>query len=161
MPVQLSALTTQWAGLYSGHAVLRTMVIFLHVGGLVGAGGCAIAADRATLLSSSSHEAERRRQVEAIAGTHRVVIAGLVLIGISGLLMLAADLETFLYSRVFWIKMGLIVLLLVNGAVLTAAERRASGGDQHAWGRLRMTAITSLALWLMITLAGVGLTNVG
>jgi hypothetical protein len=128
MPAQLSALVTQWAGLYSGHAVLRTMVIFAHVGGLVGAGGCAIAADRATLLSSSSHEAERRRQVEAIAGTHRVVIAGLALIGVSGLLMLAADLETFLYSRVFWIKMGLIVLLLVNGAVLTSAERRASGG---------------------------------
>jgi uncharacterized membrane protein len=161
MPAQLSALATQWAGLYSGHAVLRTLVIFAHVGGLVGAGGCAIAADRATLLSSSSHEAERRRQIEAIEGTLRVVIAGLVLIGISGLLMLAADLETFLYSRVFWIKMGLILLLLVNGAVLTSAERRASGGEQHAWGRLRKTAITSLALWLMITLAGVGLTNVG
>ena len=56
--------------------------------------------------------------------------------------MLAADLETFLYSRVFWIKMGLIALLLVNGAVLTSAERRASRGDADAWGRLRITAIS-------------------
>ena len=78
----------------------------------------------------------------------------------SGLLLFAADVETFLYSRVFWIKMALVVLLLVNGAILTYAERRATRGHD-AWGHLRGTAITSLALWLTITFAGVALTNVG
>ena len=57
----------------------------------------------------------------------RVVVAGLTLIVISGLLMLAADLDTFLHSRVFWIKMTLIVLLLINGALLTAAPATAPG----------------------------------
>jgi hypothetical protein len=157
----ISAFAAQWASLYSNHAVLRTIVVFAHVGGLVGAGGCAIAADRATLLALEKHEAERRHQVEALAGTHRIVIAGLAFIVVSGLLLFAADVETFLYSRVFWIKMALVLLLLVNGAVLTAAERRASRGAGDAWGRLRGTAIASLALWFLIAFAGVALTNVG
>jgi hypothetical protein len=161
MPAPLAALIGQWVSLYSGHAALRTAVEFVHVGGLVGAGGCAIAADRATLLASRRDEAERRIQVEALAGTHQVVIAGLALMLASGLLLFAADVETFLYSRVFWIKMGLIVLLLVNGGALTAAERRATRGDEGAWDWLRLTAMTSLALWLSLTLAGVALTNVG
>jgi hypothetical protein len=161
LPAPLTELVAPWVSVYSGHAVVRTAVVFTHIGALVIAGGCAIAADRATLLASRRHEAERRAQVEAIAGTHRLVIGGLILILISGLLMLAADLDTFLSSRVFWIKMGLIVMLLVNGAALTAAERRATGGDTGAWARLRGTAIVSVVLWLSIALAGVGLTNVG
>src|SRR5205814_2113084 len=112
LPGPIAALVSQWAALYSNHAVLRTAVVFAHVGGLVGAGGCAIAADRATLLASRRHEAERRIQVEALAGTHRVVIAGLIFIVVSGLLLFAADVETFLYSRVYWIKMTMVVLLL-------------------------------------------------
>lgn len=161
MAAPLAEFLSRWASLYSGHAVLRTIVIFAHVGALVGAGGCAIAADRGTLLATRKHDAERRAQVEAIAGTHRVVAAGLAAIVVSGLLMLAADLETFLSSRVFWIKMGLVGLLLINGVVLTSAERRFRRGEQQAWARLRFSAISSLALWFLITLAGVGLTNVG
>jgi uncharacterized membrane protein len=161
MPAPLAGFISQWGSLYSGHAVLRTLVIFAHVGALVGAGGCAIAADRGTLLASRQNDAQRRAQVEAIAATHRLVAAGLTVIVASGLLMLAADLETFLSSRVFWIKMGLVVLLLINGVVLTSAERRYRRGDEHAWARLRFTAISSLALWFLIAFAGVGLTNVG
>ena len=157
----LSSVAAPWASLYSNHAALRTAVVFAHIGGLVGAGGCAIAADRATLLALRRHEAERRQQVEALAGTHRVVIAGLTFIVVSGVLLFAGDVQTFLYSRIYWIKMAMILLLLVNGAALTAAERRASGGADDAWGRLRATAIFSLALWFLITFAGVALTNVG
>jgi hypothetical protein len=157
----LSTAAAPWGSLYANHAALRTAVVFAHVGGLVGAGGCAIAADRATLLALRRHEAERRHQVEALAGTHRVVIAGLIFIIVSGVLLFAADVQTFLYSRVFWIKMTLILLLLVNGAVLTAAERRANSGADDAWGRLRATSVASLALWFLITFAGVALTNVG
>lgn len=161
MPGQLASAVSEWAALYANHAALRTFVLFTHVGALVGAGGCAIAADRATLLALRKDEGERRTQVAAIAGTHRIVVIGLSLIVVSGLLMLAADLETFLSSRVFWIKMGLVVLLLVNGAVLTSAERRAGRGAGDAWRRLRVTAVASLALWFLITFAGVALTNVG
>ena len=158
---QLAAATAQWSSLYSNHAALRTAVVFAHVGSLVGAGGCAIAADRTMLFALRRDPAGRRQQLEALAGTHRVVIAGLVCIVISGLLLFAADVHTFLYSRIFWTKMTLVVLLLVNGAVLTSAERGASRGDTGSWNRLRATAVVSLTLWFLITLAGVALTNVG
>jgi uncharacterized membrane protein len=157
----LTSAATPWASLYSNHAALRTVVVFAHLGGLVGAGGCAIAADRATLLALRRDEAERRHQVEALAGTHRIVIAGLIFIVISGVLLFAADVQTFLYSRIFWIKMTLILLLLVNGALLTAAERRANRGSDDGWDRLRATSVASLTLWFLITLAGVALTNAG
>ena len=75
--------------------------------------------------------------------------------------MLAADLDSLLYSRVFWIKMGLVALLLVNGATLWAAERRAGRRDASAWRTLRVTATASVALWLLATLAGVALLNIG
>jgi hypothetical protein len=156
-----STAAAPWASLYSNHAALRTAVVFAHIGGLVGAGGCAIAADRATLLALRRHEAERRHQVKALAGTHRVVIGGLVFIVISGVLLFAADVQTFLYSRIYWIKMTLIVLLLINGALLTSAERRANRGADDAWGQLRATSVASLTLWFLITLAGVALTNAG
>jgi hypothetical protein len=157
----IDPMVAQWVSLYANHAALRTAVVFAHVGGLVGAGGCAIAADRATLLALTRHEAERRHQVEALAGTHRVVIVGLVLIMVSGLLLFAADVETFLYSRIFWTKMALIAALLVNGLALQAAERRASLDIGEGWNRLRATAMISLALWFLIAFAGVALTNAG
>jgi hypothetical protein len=157
----LDPVVAQWASLFSNHAALRTAIVFAHVGGLVGAGGCAVAADRATLLALKRHEAERRHQVEALAGTHRVVIVGLVLIIISGLLLFAADVETFFYSRIFWIKMAMILLLLINGAALRSAERRATGDPNQGWELLRATSIVSLALWFVVTFAGVALTNAG
>jgi hypothetical protein len=77
------------------------------------------------------------------------------------LFLFAADVETFLYSRFFWIKMGLLALLILNGAVLRAAGRRAGQGDQSAWQSMRTRALASMALWLLTTLGGVILPNVG
>jgi cytochrome b subunit of formate dehydrogenase len=96
-----------------------------------------------------------------LQGTHRLVIATLFLVALSGLLMFTADVSTFLYSRVFWIKMGLVALLVVNGTLLWNAERHARRGDVAAWKTLRFTALASVALWLLATLAGVALTNIG
>ena len=80
---------------------------------------------------------------------------------ISGLLLLAADIDTYIASRLFWTKMALVALLMVNGLVLTRAERRATAGDDVSWGTLRWTAIASLALWTLTTLTGTGLLNMG
>jgi hypothetical protein len=45
--------------------------------------------------------------------------------------LLAADLETYLASRIFWSKMALVGALLVNGAFLVRVERLAlSGGGR-------------------------------
>ena len=48
----LSHLLESWASLYANHAALRTGVEFLHLGGLVAGGGCAITADLATIAAA-------------------------------------------------------------------------------------------------------------
>jgi uncharacterized membrane protein len=93
-------------------------------------------------------------------GSHRTVAAGLALIAVSGVLLFAADLDTYLYSRVFWIKMGLTALLVANGGLLLSAERRATKGND-TWPALRRTTMASLTLWLLTTLTGVALPNIG
>jgi hypothetical protein len=149
-----------WASFFANHAAVRTAVVFAHVGGLTAGGGCAIAADRATLMVSPEDAGARTAHLRSLDAVHRVVMTGLVFIVVSGLLLFASDLGTFLYSKVFWIKMGLIALLLVNGAVLRRAEHRARDGAGAAWLALRTTSMASLVLWLSIALAGVTLTNV-
>ena len=149
-----------WVSLYANHAILRTAVAFVHIGGLVGGGGCAIAADCATLVLAPDGAASRTAHAQSIRRTHVMVIAGLVLLFVSGLLLLGADLETYLGSRVFWLKMALIAALLINGVVLTRLERRALA-DRPGWDRLRRASMVSIALWLLTTLLGAALPNIG
>lgn len=155
-----SAIET-WSSFFANHEVVRTLIGFMHVGGLLAAGGCAVAADRATLMARRLGAAERVAQLRALKGTHRIVVFGLAAIVISGVLMFASDTGTFLYSKLFWTKMGLVVLLLANGALLLRAERQAENGDPRGWSRLTITSTASVALWFLTTLAGSGLLNIG
>ncbi|MBI3789636.1 MAG: hypothetical protein HY275_02015, partial [Gemmatimonadetes bacterium] len=84
-------------------------------------------------------------------------VGGLVLSAISGVVMFAADVETFAKSLLYWSKMGSVALLLVNGLLLQRAERQltADPGDAAALGRLRVSAGLSLALWFVVALLGV------
>ena len=72
--------------------------------------------------------------------------------------MMLADLKTYLPSVVFWTKMGLIVLLIVNGYLKLRAEAALQSGALTAWGRLRSTTVVSLVLWFAVLLAGTILT---
>jgi hypothetical protein len=157
----LASVLMSWGSFYANHAVVRTLVTFFHVGALVIGGGIAVAADRSVLAGASDDDWSRRGLLESLEGTHRFVIASLALIVISGLLLFASDYETFVYSRFFWIKMGLVCGLAVNGALLWRAERRAMSGDAGAWRTLRATAIASITLWFLTTLGGVALPNIG
>src|SRR5215471_8694984 len=128
-----------WGSFYANHAAVRTLVAFVHVGALITGGGLAVAADRAVLARVIDDDRARHSRLATLAGTHRLVVGSLVLIAASGLLLFASDFETFLYSRFFWIKMALVVLLMVNGAWLWHAERRAYAGEAGAWSTLRIT----------------------
>jgi uncharacterized membrane-anchored protein len=155
----LTHLVESWASLYSNHPALRTGVGFLHVGGLVVGGGCAIAADRITLRVVRGDVATRTAALHTLDGTHHVVIAALAVVIASGVLMFGADVDTFLYSKFFWLKMALVVLLLANGNVLLRAEHRIEAGDLRGWTRLTLAARASVVLWMLTTLAGVALPN--
>ena len=157
----LSQLIESWVSLYANHAALRTGIEFMHIGGLVAGGGCAITADLATITAVRDGSAARTTQLHLLKQTHRIVVLGLVALAMSGLLLFGADVQTFLYSRIFWLKMGLMVLLLINGLLLLRGERQVQRGEPHAWARLHYTAVASLVLWFLTTLAGAALPNIG
>jgi hypothetical protein len=160
MPAFLPHLVGWWAALYGGSAVLRTLVSFVHVAGLVGGGGAAIAADRATLVATRKGVAARREQIAGIHDTHRVVVAGLAAVLASGVLLFAADVDTYAPSRLFWIKMAMVAALMVNGAILVRVGRGGRPLDERTRRTMRRTAVISLLLWLLTTLAGAGLPNI-
>jgi uncharacterized membrane protein len=157
----ISGAIETWASFYANHEVLRTLIGFMHVGGLLAAGGCAVAADRTTLKSARLDSGARMAQLRALKDTHRIVLVGLASIVISGLLLFASDFDTFLYSKLFWTKMGLVLLLLANGTLLVRAERQAKSGNDRGWLLLTITSVISVALWFLTTLAGSGLLNIG
>jgi hypothetical protein len=161
MPTLLSHAVQSWNDLYSHTALVRTLVAFVHVGGLVGGGGAAIAADRATLKATRRGQVLGRDQLDAIHNTHRVVIAGLVAVIVSGILLFAADVDTYSVSRVFWLKMGMVAALMINGALLVRVGRDAIVPDAGVGRALRRMTAISMTLWFLTTLAGSALPNIG
>ena len=151
-----------WNDLYSHSAVVETIVQFLHIGGLLFAGGLAIAADRGSLRAIRVAAANRTTHLEELAAVHRWVVTGLGIVVTSGVLLLTADIEAFFGSPVYWVKMVLVILLLANGYWMTKAEqalRADPSDDSPAWSRLHRAAIRSLVLWFTVTLAGIALVN--
>jgi hypothetical protein len=158
-PQVLLQLTEGWARLYGTHHVLSNTILFLHLAGLLVGGGSAFAADRATWLAFGQDATERQAHLYGLAAVHRVVVGGLGLLAVSGILMFLADVETFWGARVFWVKMGLIGLLLVNGLVIQQAEGLAVRSPARGWRLLRIGAVVSVGLWLAVVLAGTLLAN--
>jgi hypothetical protein len=153
-----------WASLYSDSTAISSAVTFFHLGGLLFAGGLAISTDRATFRALRGTDDDRNRLLADLGNSHSWVLAGLSVIFISGLLLALSDVKTFGYSLVYWTKMSLVVLLLLNGLLLQRTERKLRAGSlliqstiprQRLWSRLRFAAATSMVLWTAIVLAGV------
>jgi len=144
-----------WAHLYSKTKAVSMAVTYIHLAGILLGGGAAVAADRDTLRAASDPEPVRAYHLTFLATVHNVAIGGLALIVVSGLLMFFADLETFWGSRIYWLKMSLFVLLLLNGALMKRAEGLVATNPDAAWKNLKTTSLTSLILWFTILLAGV------
>ena len=161
-PASLIKLFEPWASFYSDSKLVETLVLFGHVGGLLVAGGIAVATDRGTLRAAGWSDPDRRRHLDEMSLLHRTVIAGLVTIIVSGLLLLAADIETFWGSWIYWVKMVLVAMLLANGARMQSVENKLRDDSSAAspyWSSLRSSALASMTLWLTVTLAGVALLN--
>ncbi|HEY6828963.1 MAG TPA: hypothetical protein VI259_19015, partial [Gemmatimonadaceae bacterium] len=95
VPESLVNLLKPWNEFYSHSKTAATVVIFLHVGGLLLAGGLAIAADRTTLRALRTPVGERTQFLRELGAVHRWVLTGLTIVVISGVLLLTADIETF------------------------------------------------------------------
>jgi hypothetical protein len=149
-PTELVRLASPWEELYSNSKGLETFVTFLHVGGLLLGGGLALASDRATLRAIRRAVHDRVQHLEALGSVHRIVLTGLTITFLSGILLFLADVKTFWSSWVFRVKMALIAALLVNGWVMTRAERalRSTGmrEDDRAWTHLHNWAAAVVRL---------------
>jgi len=144
-----------WQDLYSDSTIISTTVTALHLIGMLIGGGLAIAADRVTLRIAGEQAGERERHLGELNAIHRPVLFALSLLFITGLMMVASDVSTFLTSPVLWVKLGLVALLVINGVVLERAEtslRTASG--RGSWEKLRFSARCSIALWIATLIAG-------
>lgn len=157
----LARLAEPWNSLYSDSKAVASAVLFLHLVPLLLAGGAAITADRATLRAARGTPEDRARQIRDLARVHTVVLGGLALSFVSGVLLFLSDVDEFLGSPVFWVKLALVGLLLLNGFMMTRTEKSlGAGGEETAhWARLRTISVLSLILWTTTTLVGVVLTN--
>ena len=167
---QLVAAFETWKSAYSNSKVIPAVVTSVHLIALLFGGGFAVAADRATLRVGRRGAADEATQLAELRAVHKPVLLALVILFASGVLLAAADLETFATSPVFWVKLGLVALLLVNGFVLERTESRLrglsarevvpAGRVQSLWRRLRTSAVLSLVLWTATLVAGTLLVNV-
>ena len=149
-----------WQSVYSDSAIISITVTALHLIGMLVGGGLAIAADRATLRISNEQPGERERHLGELNAIHRPVLIALAILFLTGVLMVASDVETFLNSPILWIKLGLVALLVFNGVVLERTETSLRRGNEKAsWGKLRVAAMFSIGLWIATLVAGTVLVN--
>ena len=157
----LENLFAPWQQLYSDSSVLSIAITALHLTGMLIGGGLAIAADRATLRITEEKPGERERHLGELNAIHRPVLLALSLLFLTGVLMIASDVTTFLASPILWLKLGLVALLVINGVVLERTETslRRADSPNDLWGRLRLAAICSIALWIATLVVGTTLVS--
>ena len=169
----LTAAFQPWADYYAASSWLPTAVIAVHVVALFIGGGIAVGADRRVVLAAPGSSEAYLAIAADLHATHRVVITALALTVMSGVALCTADLGTFWSSRVFWLKMGAIGLLVLNGALMQQVERQvltnarntiemSTAGPEvtEPWLRLRRHASLSLAGWIVVVLLGVLVANI-
>jgi len=158
--MSIKDLADTWSSIYSASPAIKSALAFSHIGGLIAGGGAAIAADRTTLRAMRRGQAALDHELEHLHHVHLFVIVGLAVVIVSGILLMFADLDAYLSAPVFWIKMGLVVLLMANGALVMRGGRRTHAGDPSGPPVLRFAASASLTLWFVTTLLGAILPNV-
>ncbi len=158
----LAELAKPWAKFYSKSDATQAVLMFTHLAGMLGGGGLAIAADRAMWKARTATDEVRAKLLAEVGATHRPVLIGLAMAAVSGALMLAADIKTYLPSPYFWAKMAALALLLINGAWLKSIEQKAQRAPATfaaAWPRLALSSRFSYVLWFAVVLGGVLLMN--
>lgn len=156
----ISGLTAPWSDFYNSSAGWETTIMFLHLGGMVAAGGIAFTLDRAVLRSHRHGWPHRPDLARELHQSHLAVIAGLIVVFMSGLALTLADPSVFLVSWIYWAKMAAVILLLANGYSLKRSGEQLleAPEDDGAFRRLRHAATRSAVLWAVSVLGGVAIT---
>lgn len=156
----LASALAPWSDLYVDHAGVEAAVMFLHLGGVVAAGGLAFTLDRAVLRSHRHGWPRRTHLARELHLAHGAVLGGLAVVLLSGVALTAADPTIFLLSWIYWAKMGVVVVLLANGWLLKRSGARllTAPDDEGAFRKLRRAALRSAGLWAVSLAAGVAIT---
>jgi uncharacterized membrane protein len=166
-PVEANTIATlavwaePWRRAFSTSVVVSTGVLFAHVASLVCAGGLSFAADRASLLSGTGVRPEAEQELCTRLANRRFAIRALTVVALSGVLLFLSDVDSFIHLRTFWLKMGLVALVITNsllaqrhdGQIYSAGPVTARRNAQRM-ARGRVHARVSLSLWLLTILAG-------
>ena len=158
----LAEVAKPWADFYAKSKPTALGATYLHIAGVMIGGGFAMASDRAALRVSRGSTEDRAFILREFTFVHRPVVVALTLVVLSGAAMMLADVETFLGNPVYYVKMGMFVMLLGNGLLMQRNEKRLAADPSAAnasWSGFRGNAIASLILWMSIALAGVLLTS--
>jgi MFS family permease len=161
----VDALAEPWQMLYAHSTIVATLVLFGHVAGLLVAGALTFSTEAGALRLDPADDGERRRYLRAASPARRAIALALTVAMVSGFLLFLADLEAFAVSPVFWTKMLLVVLLLVNAVVASRLDARLLGANgvivEHdgLWRRRRASAWATAALWFALVLAGSALAS--
>lgn len=84
-----------------------------------------------------------------------IAVAGLAVQVLSGLVLFAADGEALARSATFHLKLVLLALVLINAAAFRWHWRRnATGFGYRPTTPVRLSALTSIALWLGVATVG-------
>lgn len=156
--VGVPQLIESWAHFYGDHKAVSAGVTYIHLSGILLAGGLSISADRLSFKLGPEFPCLQDELVR-LYSVHRWVILGLGVTIASGLLMLFADLHTFISAPLYWTKMGLLALLLGNGYLRLRSEVGLRQG-QDRWRTFHRTSAASLALWFMVLLCGAFLSTI-
>jgi hypothetical protein len=160
-----------WSALFDHSKWISGTVTGVHIMALVIGGGLAIAADRMTLRVPVTDAVARRVQLDEVRSVHGIVLVNIILLFVSGVLLAMADVETFLESPIFWVKIAFVVALVVNGALLTRLEQRLPSAtsahgpanppiiDDRLWSRVRWFSWSSVFLWSATAVVGIVLSN--
>lgn len=160
---QLTVALEPWKTYWADHTSVSNAITAGHVVALLLGGGLAIAADRMTLRVVRRSAPERAMHAQELHDTHRPVVIAIAFIVLTGLLMLGSDIAEFVAKPIYWIKMGMVVLLLINGLMLQRAEMRVLAGTTNSnamspdglWKHIALYARFSITLWIAITVAGI------
>jgi hypothetical protein len=153
-------LAAPWHHLFDRSRPVEMATVGTHVLAMLVAGGLAIAHDRGSLRASRFSDVIRGHHLDELRAVHRPVIIALAVTMASGVALFASDVETYAFSLTFWIKLGLIALLLVNALTMQSSERTlsvspAGGAAALAWSRIRVSSVVSMSLWASIVLISI------
>jgi uncharacterized membrane protein len=161
----VDALAQPWQKLYAHSTVVATLVLFGHAAGLLVAGALTLSTEANALRLEPSDDDARRRYFRNVTPARGSIALALAVAMLSGVLLFLTDLEAFAVSTIFWTKMGLVALLLMNAVVASRLDARLlrasddASAEEHLWRRRRASARASAVLWFALVLWGSALAS--